>query len=39
MVTIGTVQTVKEPRDIKPGTQTVEYCNRNVGTYMLNRQV
>ena len=35
MVTTGTVQTVKEPEGIKPGTQTVEYCNRNVGTYKL----
>jgi hypothetical protein len=32
MVTTGTVQTVKEPQGIKPGTLTVEYCNRNVGT-------
>ncbi len=35
MVTAGTVQPVKAPAEIKPGTQTVEYCNRNVGTYKL----
>lgn len=35
MVTTGTVQAVKEPQGIKPGAQTVEYCNRNIGTYKL----
>jgi hypothetical protein len=39
MVTTGTIQTVKESQAIKPGTQTVEYCNRNVGTYKLSDQV
>lgn len=35
MVTTGTVQDVKAPPAMKPGTQTFEYCNRNVGTYKL----
>ena len=35
MTTTGTVQAVKEPQGMKPGTQTVEYCNRNVGTYKM----
>jgi hypothetical protein len=39
MVTTGTIQAVKEAQGIKPGAQTVEYCNRNVGTYKLNPQV
>ena len=35
MVTTGTVQDVKAPPSMKPGTQTFDYCNRNVGTYKL----
>jgi len=35
LVTTGTVHTVKEPQGIKQGTQTVDYCARNVGTYKL----
>jgi hypothetical protein len=35
MVTTGTIQDVKASPDLQPGTQAVEYCNRNVGTYKL----
>ena len=35
MVTTGTVRDVKAPPGMKPGTQTFDYCNRNVGTYKL----
>jgi len=35
MVTTGTVQDVKAPPSMKQGTQTFDYCNRNVGTYKL----
>ncbi|HUH92805.1 MAG TPA: hypothetical protein VL742_06615 [Casimicrobiaceae bacterium] len=38
MVTTGTVQDVKAPPSMKPGTQTFEYCNRNTGTYKLKLQ-
>lgn len=35
MVTTGTVQDVKAPPSMKPGTQTFDWCNRQVGTYKL----
>lgn len=35
MVTTGTVQDVKAPPSMKPGTQTFDWCNRSVGTYKL----